>query len=71
MSKPRIRLGKLKPGSFFKYGETLGFKSEYKTDSGAIEAFCVKSGEMFWGGTNNPNDQRELLVSKVELIEKQ
>lgn len=63
----KIKLEDLKPGSLFMYMGTLALKSEYTTSGGAIEAIIVGSGEMFWGGTNNSEDQRNLLVNKAKL----
>lgn len=59
----QIKLGELAPGTMFKCGDTYGFKSEYRTDKGIYECFILGSGEMFWGGTGNPN------VLKVEPID--
>jgi hypothetical protein len=44
-------------------------KSEYRNDRGAIEAYIVSSGEMFWGGTDDPEKQRNLEVFQVNVIE--
>jgi len=63
----KVTLEKLSAGSLFQYEETIALKTEYGTESGAIEAFIVGSGEMFWGGTNNAKDQRKLKVSKLIL----
>lgn len=61
-----VRLADLEPGKLFRFGDTIGFKSEYRT-GGAIEAFIVGSGEMFWGGTNTAQDQRELMVEPIDM----
>lgn len=61
-----VRLADLEPGKLFRFGDTIGFKSEYRT-GGAIEAFIVGSGEMFWGGTNTAQEQRELMVEPIEM----
>lgn len=55
------------PGLFLAdaYG-TLGMKSEYHTDKGAVEAYIVESGEFFWG--DNPQTverQRAQIVRPV------
>lgn len=57
----------LPSGSLFLFNNTLGVKSEYHTESGAIEATIVGSGEMFWGGTKTPEAQSMLLVTEVEV----
>ncbi|PGO61772.1 hypothetical protein CN980_29010 [Bacillus cereus] len=62
----KVRLADLEPGKLFRFGDTIGFKSEYRT-GGAIEAFIVGSGEMFWGGTSTAKEQRELMVEPIEL----
>ena len=61
-----VKLGELDAGKLFRYNETIALKSEYITEKGAVEAFIVGSGEMFWGGTTIPEDQVELEV--IELI---
>lgn len=55
------------PGLFLAdaYG-TLGMKSEYHTDKGAVEAYIVESGEFFWG--DNPQTverQRAQIVRPI------
>ncbi|EMY8532976.1 TPA: hypothetical protein ACGW5B_000541 [Bacillus paranthracis] len=60
----KVSLADLEPGKLFRFGNTIGFKSEYQTGR-AIEAFIVGSGEMFWGGTNTANEQRELMVCPI------
>lgn len=57
----------LPSGSLFLFNNTLGVKSEYHTESGAIEATIVGSGEMFWGGTKTIKEQSMLLVTEVEV----
>lgn len=45
---------------------TLGMKSEYRTEQGAIEAYIVESGEFFWG--DNPQTverQRAQIVRPI------
>lgn len=51
------------------YNETLGLKTEYMTDGGAIEAYIVDSGCMFWGGDNSAKAQREVLVYPVDVLD--
>ncbi|PEC65338.1 hypothetical protein [Bacillus toyonensis] len=62
----KVRLADLEPGKLFRFGDTIGFKTEYRT-GGAIEAFIVGSGEMFWGGTSTAQEQRELMVEPIDL----
>lgn len=63
-----VSLAELEPGSLFEYKKTIALKTEYISESGTIEAFILGSGEMFWGGTDNAEDQRKLLVKKVTHI---
>lgn len=57
------------PPGLFIFGNCLGFKSEYRTLQGASESYLVSSGEFFWGGANNPNEQGALMVTPVELVD--
>lgn len=68
--KFRVRAkGKLKslvncPPGLFQYGSMLGFRSEYGDD-----AFCVSSGEFFWGGVGGDRAARNaLLVQPLVVI---
>lgn len=61
----KVKLGELEPGMMFKIGDTYGFKSEYRNDKGVCECFILGSGEMFWGGTGNPN---ALKVEPVDFL---
>lgn len=65
--KKRKRLRNVHAGAFFLYGATMGFKSEYRTSEGAIEAYIVGSGEMFWGGVTDPQDQANLWVYEIKF----
>lgn len=65
IKKPLRHLCDLPKGSLFLFEDTLCLKSEYRTDSGAIEAHIVGSGEMFWGGAKTPEEQSMLLVTEV------
>lgn len=65
--KQKITLEELQSGSLFIYNGQLGFKSEYRTGNGAIEAYCYGSGEMFWGGTKDSSTQSQLLVMPIDL----
>ena len=67
IKKRKVKLGELQPGKLFMYNETLALKSEYMTDNGAIEAFIIGSGEMFWGGAKTPNEQAELEVREISI----
>jgi len=60
----KIRLGDLEAGTMFRYEDTFGFKSEYRTDKGICERFILGSGERFWGGTGNLN---ALIVEPVDF----
>jgi hypothetical protein len=65
--KKKTTLEDLSAGSLFLYNNSFGFKSEYHRDSGAIEAFCLRSGKMFWGGTSNKEDLAKLVVFEIEI----
>jgi hypothetical protein len=69
IKKKTVKLCELEPGSLFMTPDKrcLALKSEYHTDKGAVEAFIVGTGEMFWGGTSDPKVQRNLDVLKVEI----
>ena len=67
--KMKVRLIDLEPGTLFEFNGTFALKTEYRTDSGATEAYIVGSGEMFWGGTNTAEEQCELMVEPFELKE--
>jgi hypothetical protein len=66
--KKKIKLDELEPGKLFIYNETIALKTEYFTENGAIEAFIVGSGEMFWGGTSNAKEQSQLEVRELRII---
>jgi hypothetical protein len=53
------------PGLFLYEGE-LGFKSEYSDESGP-HAYCVSSGEFFWGRAKKPAERGALTVVPVSL----
>lgn len=63
-----VKLNDLPKGSLFEFEGTFAMKSEYRTKNGAIESFIIGSGEMFWGGTDNPKDQGNLVVKQYEFI---
>lgn len=65
------------PPGLFRFGETLGFKSEYgamepigsnfktwKVGNG-VEAFCADTGEIFWGGQTDRAKRDALIVVPV------
>lgn len=66
-------LGQCPPGLFM-FGSTLGFKSEYKTESLSrpgfwqSDAYVVESGEYFWGGTSDPEAREKLIVAPLEPV---
>jgi len=65
--REEVTLDELDKGSLFIWKGSYCLKTEYKTDNGAIEAYIVGSGEMFWGGTTNATEQAKLLVKPIEL----
>ncbi len=72
VKKKLVKLCELKAGKLFTTPDRscLAVKSEYNTDTGAVEAFIVGSGEMFWGGISNPKIQRNLEVFEVKITGK-
>jgi len=68
--KKKTKLCDLDAGSLFMTPDMgcLALKSEYRTEKGAIEAYIVGSGEFFWGGTSDPEEQRNLEVLEIEII---
>lgn len=60
------RLDECPPGLFL-HGGTLGFKSEYRTPMGKVEAYVVESGDFFWGGSKTNDDRDVLLVTPVRI----
>lgn len=47
------------PG-MFQYKHDLFVKSEY-----GEEAYCISSGEIFWGGTKSPEERAKLIVFPI------
>lgn len=71
----RVTLADCPPGPFLFEG-ALGFKTEYRAmvlDMGRLvtsrwpDAYCMATGEAFWGGTTKHRDRAKLLVMPVEL----
>lgn len=52
------------PPGLFLFAGAWGFKTEYGDENGP-EAYCVDSGEYFWGGTSDKEVRRKLLVQPV------
>jgi hypothetical protein len=52
------------PPGLFLFDGGCGFKTEYSDQNGP-EAYCVESGEYFWGGTNDAHARRMLMVTPV------
>lgn len=55
------------PAGLFLFGGSLGFRSEYRSDEGHVEAFVLEGGEFFWGGARTQNDREELIVTPVQI----
>lgn len=68
MAKFACRLDECPPGLFL-YGDCLGFKSEYRGESGTPDAYVVASGEFFWGGAKTREDRDGLPVIPVEVTD--
>lgn len=68
-----VTLGECPPGLFL-FEDTLGFKSEYKTESQSrqgfwqSDAYVVESGEYFWGGTSDPIARERLTVLPLDPV---
>ncbi|HBB81970.1 MAG TPA: hypothetical protein DC031_01550 [Sulfitobacter sp.] len=62
------RLDECPPGLFLA-GDCLGFKSEYRNERGACEAYVVASGEFFWGGAESAKEREALVVTPVEITD--
>lgn len=60
-----VTLAECPPGLFV-FNGSIGFKSEYGA-AGAVDCYCVESGEYFWGGTSTPDERRKLMVSPAYL----
>ncbi len=54
------------PPGLFLFNGYLGFKSEYHTKAGQPDAYCVESGEYFWGGAKGIEARAALLVTPVD-----
>lgn len=71
MSANLVTLNECPPGLFL-FGEIIGFKSEYSTINSRNEvqcdAYCVESGEYFWGGAKSAAERGNLLVQPLPNI---
>lgn len=57
------------PIGLFLYRGELCLKTEYRTGSGAVEAYIVSSGEFFWGDEpQTVESQLAQIVTPVVLI---
>jgi hypothetical protein len=71
MDDDLVMLGDCPPGLFL-FNGSLGFKSEYKTESLSrpgvwqSDAYVVESGEYFWGGVSDPEARERLMVEPVD-----
>lgn len=72
--KPKVTLEDCPTGLFWFEGRTLGFKSEYMTETSSMgvklyqcDAYVVSSGEYFWGGAKTGKERAELLVTPLNL----
>lgn len=63
-----VRLDQAPPGLFI-FGDCLGFKTEYRTNEGRVEAYVVASGEFFAGGTSTVAERNALMVTPVEIAD--
>lgn len=70
MTRPDpVRLIDCPPGLFW-FGKTLGFRSEYSSETLANpaqpDAYVVSSGEYFWGGAKTSEARSELMVTPID-----
>jgi hypothetical protein len=75
-----VSLAECPPGLFM-FGDTLGFKTEYGATTGKdvgggkvewtvtsySDAYCVESGEVFWGGVSKHEDREKLIVRPLAM----
>lgn len=52
------------PIGLFEINGELCLKTEY-----GLDAYIVSSGEYFWGGTNNVDDLRNVMVNPIKDVE--
>lgn len=50
------------PPGLFRWQDIICFKSEYSSKPGQQDAYCVSSGEYFWGGTSGNLAARNALI---------
>ena len=61
------------PPGLFLFRDDIGFKTEYFTTTmiessvPVVEAYCLESGEFFWGGTSLHSDRHALMVQPLSL----
>lgn len=64
--KQAVTLSVCPPGLFL-FDNKYGFRTEY-TDENGPEAYCVESGEYFWGGAKNSKDRSLILVNPCIIV---
>lgn len=69
--EPTVPLGVAAPGLYL-FGDTLIFKSEYKTEAASVkgwqsDAYVVETGEYFWGGVTNALEREGLMLTPVKV----
>ena len=55
------------PVGLFMFNNELCVKTEYGSNEGRIDAYIVRTGEFFWGGKVEPEEQAALRVTPVTL----
>lgn len=55
------------PPGLFKFRGRYGFKTEYSDPHLGPEAYCLESGEVFWGGVTDRFERGGLLVQPCEI----
>ncbi len=63
-----IKLKHVKPGSLFRYDDTIGFKTEYRNSNGTVIAYIAGSGETFCAGGADINNL-EVEAIDIEKIQ--
>lgn len=71
-SDEMMELRECPPGPFL-FNGSLGFKTEYAEEIPAGSkkwwpgAYCMESGEFFWGGVSTHEERAKLMVQPVEV----
>jgi hypothetical protein len=66
----KVLLKNLPSGSMFTLDkiENWAIKTQYCNEAGGVEGYLHGTGEMFWGGTDSPDDLNNLSVYPVKMV---